>query len=319
MLEVLAARNYFETHGSFTEIRHDLGKRVANMSEDDLYASIGFLPYKDFSGKQVFMIRKLYLHGDVEQAMEKSGCSTPKELKTFIEKSYNRVLPAEEYELLRYAELLTVYITNVMLPIMEENPETVGGLETFRDDCTRNRKKKTPLAVSKDSKKFFDDVYNVVKPNIRVVEGIEPKIVEGTMFIPRELSKKEMKLILEFVLENFIMGVVEVPGRIVNMYKNIAIGFNFTDLLDSEDVKQRDLYTTILDFAIRKGTTVEEVLLSMGFNLIQYWRQYKESKCMYILKNENFVLVKFEDRMETVDLVTFLQLYKNDNLLSYKG
>lgn len=319
MLEVLAARNYFETHGSFTEIRHDLGQRVANMTEEDLYASIGFLPYKKFSGKQIFMIRKLYLQGDIEQAMKRSGCETKLDLIRFLTESYNHFIEEEVSVLLDYAELITSYVIKSLCRILEKDANNADLISSFYQECLIARESDNPFALKKSQKEMFDMFLELFMPRIKVVKGVEPKIVGGVMYIPRALNQKQYKNLEQHVVLSFIMGVTEVPALVVANYRDYAIGQNYTDLLLSPSKQLRDLYTYILDLSLRKETTIESVLNAMGMNLIHYWRQYKESKCMYILKNENSVVVKYESGEKIVDFPVFLQLYKNDDLLLYEN
>lgn len=330
MVKDLAVRNYFETHGSFTNIRNDMKGRVADMTEEDMYAAIGFEPYGNFSGKEVFMIRKLYLQGNLDQAMKRGQFKTEEELADFLISSYNIYMPTASVEINNYIELISTYIKeNILYHLKQDvaNSAYVEGLQaTFENELSRKLRQveKTResdrfvsgVSFNKKETEFFDNFWDAWAPEIVVVKNSEPKIVNTVMTVPNPVSKEDLEYIKNAVNLALVLDVTTFPPELAWDYINYCSVYNFTELLNNSDRQIQTIYTAFLDVAITRDVTIKDLLGSIGFNLIEYWRQYRDTKCIFMLQSEDKIKYCNGDKWKLMNLGEFYNEYGRNNLMS---
>lgn len=330
MVKTLAIRNYFETHGSFINIKNDMKGRVANMTEEDLYATLGFTSYKEFSGKEVFMIRKLYLQGNLDQAMKRGNFKNEEDLFGFLIESYNFYIPYDKVQINNYVEMISTYIKEVVMYNLTKDVNNTPYLEGVHDAFTSelNRKLKqvekvrnegkfiSGITFNKKETAFFNEFWSLWAPKFVVVKNEKPKIVDTTMIIPKPLDEETLDFIKQLVNLSLVLNMTTVPPELVWDYLNYCSVYNFTELLDNTNNRIRTIYTLFLDLSLARNITIKELLESFGANIIEYWKQYSDTKCIFMLQNENAVKYCNGNEWKSMDLRDFYNNYSKNNLMN---
>lgn len=301
MIRTVAIRNYYEVHGSFMNIKTDMKSTIDGVTEEELYSAIGFAPYNGFSGKEVYMIRKLFLQGNVNEALSRSGCKDRDSLNQFLIQSYNNYMEDDSRMISNYAEIIGSYLLYTVLPFLEENVNTEKAAIEFRNvlDTILEDKLTTAFKREKEGnyesllpfkgnqKKVLDQFLKSYMPKIKVSKGIEPKIVNGTLYIPRALKSSELTEIKGLVSAALVFQTACVPANAMWELYLVGMGGNFTDLPDSNDFRKTNLYCVFSDLALMKGITIKELLEACGLKLVEYWKQYRDTKTIYLGKRKD--------------------------------